>query len=123
MAAVTLSVSTPQGAGSRIEIQGTRGRLLIEGADRLFLARGLGRTDLRPVALPREDETIPATPNELRPYTHLLRAFLAGAGGRRGPALAYPTFRDGYRSVAAMEACRRSRATGRWIPLRGEPRC
>jgi predicted dehydrogenase len=117
VAAVILSVSTPQGAGSRIEIQGTQGRLLIEGADRLHLARGLGRTAMRPVALPREDETIPAAPGELRPYTHLLQAFLDAIGGRPGPAPAYPTFRDGYRSVAVMEACRRSHAAGRWIPV------
>jgi len=121
VATVTLSISTPQGAGSRIEMQGTHGRLLIEGEHRIWLARGSDRCALRPVPLPREDEAVPATPAELRPCSHLVRAFLAAVTERPGPTPAHPTFRDGARSVAVMEACRRSHAAGRWISLRGAP--
>lgn len=112
LATLSLSFAARQGGGARVEIQGTRGRLLIDEGGAVLLASGADAAALRPVRLPDDDPPVAAEPRELRPYTHLVDRFLSAidAGGA-----CEPSFADGYRSVAAIELCKRSQASGRWL--------
>jgi predicted dehydrogenase len=59
------------------------------------------------------DDEIPPHPIELRPYLSLVRRMVQAI---RDGTSCEPGFSAGHRSVALMDACRESHASGAWIP-------
>jgi predicted dehydrogenase len=109
-----LSVAAPQGTGARLELHGTRGRLMVNERRELFMATGEELQHPSRVEFPPGDTSIPESPPELRPYSQLVDRFISAIVGGTS---CEPGFAAGLASVAVMEACKKSASTGSWMPV------
>jgi predicted dehydrogenase len=95
--------------GGRLEIHGSRGALVLDGARLLFAGPGEA---LRELPVPPADVAVELADPHYVPFV-----LWAGEIARaiRSDAALQPDFEDGYRNQLVLDAARRSARDGRWV--------
>ena len=118
---INVSVVTRFGSGERIELYGSNGSLVIDNEGRLFGAKA-GDDQLRQLTIPVSYSDGPsANDPRLRPFVTLATAFVAAIrrtkAGQTFSGEVSPSFTDGVRVQAVLDAARQAAETSTWVSL------